>query len=478
MARGYDLVVVGGGTAGIIAAKTAGGLGARVVLVERGRTGGDCLWTGCVPSKSLLAAAHAAHRMRTAGRFGLTPVDPAVDFAAVMAYVRGAIERIEPVDSPAALSAAGADVVTGTAEFTGLDELRVDGEQLRFRHALIATGSAPTLPQVPGLPDVDPLTSDTLWELNTLPERLAVLGGGPVGCELAQAFARLGAEVTIIEATGRLIPREEPLAGATLSAALSAEGIGVRISTTVTRAVRHEGGVRLELLGPEGSGRVDVDRVLVATGRRPRTTGLGLAEAGVRLDERGHVVTDARLRTSNRRVYAAGDVTGNLPFTHVAGMHGSIAATNALLGPVRSIDHERIPWVTFTDPEVAHVGLTEDQARHRHGEAVRIRLLSHDHVDRAIVEDETDGFTHVVLDGKGRVLGATVVAPRAGEMIAELTGLVATRRRLRDLASVVHPYPAWSDGVWNTAVAESARVLGSPVMRRVTRALLRARRFW
>jgi len=476
VARGYDLVIVGGGTAGIIAAKTAGRLGARVVLVERDRTGGDCLWTGCVPSKSLLAAAHAAHRMRTAGRFGLTPVDPAVDFAAVMAYVRGAIERIEPVDSPAALSAAGVEVVAGTAEFIGPAELRVGGRQLRFRHALIATGSTPTLPQVPGLPDADPLTSDTVWELDTLPERLAVIGGGPVGCELAQAFARLGAKVTMVEA-GRLIPREEPLAGATLSAALSAEGIGVRTSTTVTRVVRHEGGARLELLGPEGSGRVDVDRVLVATGRRPRTAGLGLDRAGVRLDERGHVVTDARLRTSNRRVYAAGDVTGNLPFTHVAGMHGSIAATNALLGPVRSIDHERIPWVTFTDPEVAHVGLTEDQARHRHGDAVRIRLLSHDHVDRAIVEDETDGFTHVVLDGKGRVLGATVVAPRAGEMIAELTGLVAACGRLRDLASVVHPYPAWSDGVWNTAVAESARVLGSPVMRRVTRTLLRARRF-
>jgi pyruvate/2-oxoglutarate dehydrogenase complex dihydrolipoamide dehydrogenase (E3) component len=250
----------------------------------------------------------------------------------------------------------------------------------------------------------EPLTSDTVWDLDTLPTRLAVLGGGPIGCEFAQAFARLGAEVTVIEATDRLVPKEEPDAGIALSAALCADGISVLTSTTVTKAVRHTDGVRLDLTSRDGTGVIDVDRVLVATGRRPRTAGLGLSSAGVRLDDRGYVAVDALLRTSNRRIYAGGDVTGAAQFTHVAGVHGSIAATNALLAPVRRIDHDRIPWVTFTDPEIAHVGLTEDQARRRHGATVRVRLLRHEHVDRAVVEDDTDGFTHVVLDRKGRVL--------------------------------------------------------------------------
>ncbi|GAB3383578.1 dihydrolipoyl dehydrogenase family protein [Amycolatopsis echigonensis] len=471
-----DLVIVGGGTAGIIAAQTAGGLGARVVLVERDRIGGDCLWTGCVPSKALIAAARAAQNMRTAGRFGIAPVEPQVDFAAVTAHVRRSIERIEPVDSPAALTDAGAEVVAGTAVFTGPDELQIEGRSLRFRRALIATGSAPALPPVPGLAEAEPLTSDTVWDLAELPARLAVLGGGPIGCELGQAFARLGAEVTVVEATERLVPREEPRAATALSAALSADGVRVLTSTTVTQAARQAKGVRLDLTGRTGPSVLDVDRVLVATGCRPRTAGLGLEQAGVRLDERGYVAVDAKLRTSNHRIYAAGDVTGAPAFTHVAGVHGSIAATNALLAPIRRIDHDKIPWVTFTDPEIAHLGLTEDQARQRFGDAVRVRLLQHEHLDRAIVEDETDGFTHVVLDAKGRVLGATVVGPRAGEMIAELTGLLARGGRLRDLASVIHPYPAWSDGVWNAAVAESSDALQRPVMRRVTGALLRLRR--
>lgn len=246
MARGYDLAIVGGGTGGIIAATTAGRLGARVVLVERDRTGGDCLWTGCVPSKSLIAAAHAAHGMRTAGRFGITAVAPQVDFGAVMAYVRRAIERIEPVDSPEALTRAGAEVVAGTAIFTGPDELQVDGRSLRFRHAVFATGSTPALPPVPGLADVEPLTSDTVWDLEALPQRLAVLGGGPIGCELGQAFGRLGAQVTIIEAADRLVPREEPLAAEVLSAALAADGVRVLTSATVTKATQQSDGVRLE----------------------------------------------------------------------------------------------------------------------------------------------------------------------------------------------------------------------------------------
>ncbi|SFB40981.1 Pyruvate/2-oxoglutarate dehydrogenase complex, dihydrolipoamide dehydrogenase (E3) component [Amycolatopsis marina] len=472
----HDLVVVGGGTAGIIAATTAARLGARVVLVERDRPGGDCLWTGCVPSKSLIAAANTAHRMRTSAAFGITPVEPRIDFAAVMAHVHGAIARIEPADSPDALAAAGVRVVTGTGVFTGPDEIRVEGERLRFRHAIIATGSSPAVPPIPGLADTDPLTSDTVWDLTELPARLIVLGGGPIGCELGQAFARLGSDVTIIEAADRLLPKEEPRAGDALSAALTADGVRVLTSTTVTTATGNADGTTLSVSGPGSASTLSADRVLAATGRRPSTGKLGVEAAGVRLDERGHVAVDAKLRTTNRAVHAAGDVTGTLPFTHVAGIHGSIAATNALLVPTRSLDHEKIPWITFTDPEIAHVGLTEDQARQRHGDSVRVRLLEHDRLDRAITEHATRGFTHVVLDSNHRVLGATIAAPRAGEMIAELTLVITRRGRLRDLASIVHAYPAWTDSVWNTAVAEANTALQNPPLRQITRALLRLRR--
>ncbi|HEY0448576.1 dihydrolipoyl dehydrogenase family protein [Actinophytocola sp.] len=481
MAGTYDLVVVGGGTAGIIAARTAGRLGARVVLVERDRLGGDCLWTGCVPSKSLIAAGRTAHTMRASGPYGITPVRPRVDFTAVLAQVRRAIARIEPADSPLALTETGAEVLFGTAVFTGPGEVRVDGVPLRFRRAVVATGSSPTLPPVPGLREVDPLTSDSVWDLEELPAHLVVLGGGPIGCELGQAFARLGAEVTVIEATDRVVPNEEPAASSALAAALAAEGVRVRTATTVTAATRSAGaaGVELTVTGAGGTTVVRADRILVATGRRPRTTELGLADAGVRLDDQGRVVVDATLRTTNHRIYAAGDIaatpTGTLLFTHVAGMHGSIAATNAVLARTRRIDQDRIPRVTFTDPEIAHVGLTESRARQQYGD-VRVRLVGHEHLDRAIVEEDTRGFTQVVLDDKGRVLGATIVAPRAGEMIAELTAVIARRGRLRDLASVVHAYPTWGGAVWQAAVAEADAALRTPRMRRVVRALLALRR--
>jgi pyruvate/2-oxoglutarate dehydrogenase complex dihydrolipoamide dehydrogenase (E3) component len=471
----HDLVVIGGGTAGIIAAKTTAALGARVVLIERDRTGGDCLWTGCVPSKALVAAAAAAHRTRAGGP-GVAPVEPKVDFTAVMAHVHNAIARIEPEDAPEALAAAGAEVIQADAMFTGPREIEVDGRTMRFRHALIATGSTPALPPIPGLAEAHPITSDTVWELTELPARLVVLGGGPIGCELGQAFARLGSEVTIIEALDRLVPREEPQASAILATRLASEGVRVLTGTTVTTVTGTPRAITLATDGRHGPSSVSTDRVLVATGRRPRTAGLGLHEAGVRTDERGYVAVDARLRTSNRRVYAAGDVTGAPAFTHVAALHGTVAAGNAILGLRRGVDHDRMPWVTFTDPEIAHVGLTETQARDRRGEAVRVRSLPHAHLDRAVTEDDTDGFTQVVLDAKGRVLGATIVAPRAGEMVTELALAVAQRGRLRRLASVVHPYPSWSQAVWTTAVTEVTAALATPLTGHAIGLLRRLRR--
>lgn len=469
----WDLVVIGGGTAGIVAAKTAGRFGARVLLVESARTGGDCLWTGCVPSKSLIAAAHTAHTVRTAARYGVHTSAPQVDGAAVLAYLKGAIARIEPVDSPAAIVADGAAVVIGRTEFTGPSTLRLTddagGREVRFRWALIATGSAPAVPGIPSLVDADPLTTETLWDLEALPRRVAVLGGGPVGCELGQALARLGVEITLVQRADRLLVKEEPEVSALIAERLRAEGVTVLTGASVDRV---DGGT-LHLAGGDTIG---VDRILVATGRRPRTAGLGLAAAGVRCDERGHVVVDDLLRTSNRRIFAAGDVTGTLPFTHVAGIQGSYAATNALLGLRRRVDYSAIPWVTFTDPEVAHVGATLAQARRRHGDRAHSRRLAHEHVDRAVTDGRTDGFTHLVIGPGGRLLGATVVSPRAGESIAELAAAIRRGAKVRDVAGTVHAYPTYADGPWNATLAQVRADLAGPLPARAVAALRGLRR--
>lgn len=467
----HELVVIGGGTAGIIAARTAASLGARVLLVEAERTGGDCLWTGCVPSKTLIAAAAGAHRTRAGGP-GVAAGQPKVDFPAVLARVRAAIGHIEQDDAPDTLRAAGVDIRHGHARFTGSRTLDVDGRPMRFGRAVVATGSTPAVPPIPGLAEVLPLTTDTVWDLTDLPARLVVLGGGPVGCELGQAFARLGCQVTIIEAGDRLVPREDPTASAVLAARLVAEGIRVRTHATVTRVTGAPGAITCETTEPAA---IEADRVLVTAGRRPRVDGLDPDAAGIRTDSVGYVMVDRRLRTSNSRVYGAGDITGGPAFTHVAAMHGSVAASNALLGPLRAIDHDRMPRVTFTDPEIAQVGLTETEARHRHGDTIRVRSLAHDRLDRAVTEHDTDGFTRIVLDAQGRVLGATIVAPRAGEVITELAVLVSRGERLRELASVVHPYPSWSQAVWHLAVAESAAALARPLTRQAVRVLRRLR---
>ncbi|HEV2753926.1 MAG TPA: FAD-dependent oxidoreductase, partial [Solirubrobacteraceae bacterium] len=311
-ARRRDLVVVGGGSAGLVGALTAARLGARVTLVERERTGGECLWTGCVPSKSLLAAAELAHRMRTASAVGLEPVQPRIDFARVMGHVRDAQARIEPHDSPERLRGEGVEVVTGHARFVEPGRLAVDGRDVAYRAALVATGSRPALPPVEGLGGEALLTTDTVWSLDALPERLVVLGGGPVGCELAQAFARLGSRVALVEMGDGLLPAEEPEAGALLAQRLRDEGVDVRVGV---RAERLEDG-HLVLAGRTGAPeRLPADRVLVATGRRPATDDMGLEAIGVRTGEDGAVQVDDRLSTTARGVYAAGDVTGLLPFT-------------------------------------------------------------------------------------------------------------------------------------------------------------------
>jgi pyruvate/2-oxoglutarate dehydrogenase complex dihydrolipoamide dehydrogenase (E3) component len=476
MTRAYDLVVLGGGTAGLVSSVIAARLGARVALVERDRTGGDCLWTGCVPSKSLIAASQLTHRMRHAPRVGLEAVHPEIDFAAVMRRVQAAIAAIEPHDSPARLRSEGVEVIEGHGRFLDGSTLEVDGRRLRFSSAIVATGSAPIVPDLPGLAGPGVLTTETLWDERELPERLVVLGGGPIGCELGQSLARLGSKVVLAEMAERLLLKEEPAAGDLIAQRLAADGVDVRLSTRALKAYRPpDGRPELVLHGPRGRASVPFDRVLVAVGRRPRTAGIGLDAAGVELDARGAVAVDNRLRTSASRIFAAGDVTARLPFTHVAAHHARIAAVNALLGTRRSVD-ETIPWVTFTDPEVARVGLTEAEARERWGDRAITARSDYANVDRAVTEGEPLGFALLVADPRDRLVGATVAAPGAGEAIAELTARVKHADKIGTLSTTVHAYPTLAEGPARAADEHLIRRYGSPRYRALVRPVLAARR--
>ncbi|MGI8682829.1 MAG: dihydrolipoyl dehydrogenase family protein [Mycobacteriales bacterium] len=474
----YDFAVVGGGTAGLVAAFGAAGLGARVCLVERAATGGDCLWTGCVPSKSLLAAAALAHRMRTADAVGLRPVAPDANLSEVMGHVRRAQAAIAPHDSTERLRSAGVEVIQADARFIGPGRLLAGSREIRFRTALVATGSRPVLPPLPGLERIDPLTTETVWMLRELPRRLVVLGGGPVGCELGQAFGRLGSSVTLIEAAGSLLPKEEPEAGALIAERLREEGVDVRLGTRVVRAEPGPAGFRLLLERAGVQGTVDLDQILVAAGRRPRTEGLGLETVGVATDDTGAVVVDSRLRTTARGIFAAGDVTGVLPFTHVAAYQSRVLLANALFGLRRRATYAAVPWVTFTDPEVGRVGLAEAQARERWGSRAIVATFDYAGLDRAICAGEGVGFAKLVADPKGRLVGATVAAPAGGEAIAELTAWVASGGSIADVSQTVHAYPTFSMGPARAADEYLRARWLNPRVRRLTRPALALRRLF
>lgn len=464
-----DVLVVGGGTAGLVAAKSAARFGADVLLVERERLGGDCLWSGCVPSKALIAAAHAAVALRDRDALGVGSQPPRIDVTSVFDHIDRAIRTIEPADSVASVEATGARVVAGTAVFTSPTTASVDGTSVRFRQAVIATGSSPALPDIPGLADANPLTSETVWGLRERPARLVVLGGGAIGCELAQAWARLGSAVTLVHRGERLLPKEDVDASAIVAEALRSDGVTVVLRARAAR-VRAEG--RGGALVLDDGSEHPFDALLVATGRTPRTAGLGLDRAGVATDERGFVRVDATLRTSNRRIRAAGDVAGLPAFTHLAGVGGSLAATNAVLGLRRRLDLTAVPRVTFTDPEVAAVGVSPNDAE-RLGLTVREVTLAD--TDRAIADGRTVGFARLVVDARGRVRGAAIVGPRAGETLGEASLAVAQGLTTSALGAVTHAYPTYSDALWNAAIADVRARLERPTLRRVIAVLRRLR---
>lgn len=473
MSRRYDLVVLGGGTAGLTAAIGAAGVGARVLLAERARTGGECLWTGCVPSKSLLAAADLAHRMRTADRVGLEPTPPRVQLGAVMARVRAVQGQLHAHDSPERLRREGVEVAHGHARFVGPGRIDVDGRRVVYRTALIATGSRPVLPPVDGMADVGALTTDTVWDLDELPRRLVVLGGGPTGCELAQAYARLGSEVTLVEMRPHLLAREEPEARELIATHLRREGVDVRLEAGALRTEGDGAGAgRLTVASRGGREELAFDRLLVATGRRAVTADLGLETVGVALDEAGAVRTDRYLRTTGSKVFAAGDVTGGPPFTHVAAYQAGLVVTNALFHLRRAASYDDVPWVTFTDPEVGRVGLNEREARRRLGDDVTVARFDYAESDRAVCAARAYGFVKLIADRRRRLIGATVAAPTGGEAVAELAAWVGRGGKLAEVSRTVHAYPTFARGAKRAADEHLRGVWLSDRVRRFTRPVL------
>lgn len=451
-----NLIVIGGGSAGLIAAYIAATVRARVTLIERGHMGGDCLNTGCVPSKTLLASARMAATMRNADRYGIAAVAPEVDFAAVMSRVQEAVARIAPKDSMARYRSLGVDCVAGDARIVDPHHVAVGDRVLSTRSIVIATGARPALPPVPGLNEVEPLTSDNIWSLRTRPERLLVLGGGPIGCELAQAFARLGSRVTIVDLEHRLLPREDAEVGALVRERLTAEGVDVRLAHRANRFVPAANGAG-ELHADTGSGTavIGFDRVLVAVGRRAVTEGIGLEALGIKTTPAGTIAVDDYLRTSRSNIFACGDCVGPYQFTHMASHQAWYAAVNALFGWARKfrVNYGIVPWTTYTDPEVARVGLSEEEAL-RSGRRFEVTRFGFDDHDRSIADGAPEGFIKVLTEeGKDRILGVTIVGQHAGELLAEYVFAMTHGLGLKALMSTIHVYPTLAESAKLTAGA-------------------------
>jgi pyruvate/2-oxoglutarate dehydrogenase complex dihydrolipoamide dehydrogenase (E3) component len=443
----FDLIIIGAGSGGLTGASFAAKLGAKVALVEKNRIGGDCTWTGCVPSKALLKAAHVAHDVRRAHRFGIDVAAPQIDMKRVREYVRGAIDSVHRHEEPEALKKRGIRVVLGAAAFTDAHTIRVGEETLTAKRFVICTGARAATPRIDGLADVRFETYETIFDNERLPRHLLIAGAGPIGVELAQAYRRLGADVTVVGPC--VLPREEPEVRAVAETVLAREGIHC-VRGKALAARRAGDGIVLATTADE----IEGDMLLVAAGRRPNVADLGLERAGVEASERG-IVVDDHLRTSARHVYAAGDVVGGHQFTHFAGWQCFQAVRNALLPGSASGHTAVVPWVTFVDPEIARVGATEAEARTRHGEATRVHRWQMSDADRAVCDDETTGFIKLVAHGDGKILGASVVASRAGEMIGELALAMSAGLTLTDLSATIHAYPTWSTAIQQLA-AEAA----------------------
>jgi len=468
----YHVVVVGAGSGGLISAAAAAGLGAKVALIEKHALGGDCLNVGCVPSKALLAASRAAHGARNAGDFGVRGAgDAEVDFEAAMERMRERRAEISPNDSVARFAELGVDVYQGNAVFRGPRRVEVDGQELAFSRAIVATGARAVLPPIPGLEDVGALTNETVFSLTRLPRRLAVVGGGPIGCELAQAFARFGSRVTLFEASERILLKDDEEAASVLREQLRRDGVEIVCGAALDRVEAAEGGKRVRFRRSEGEDAAEFDEILLGAGRAPNVEGMGLDAAGVDFDPKRGISVDDRLRTTNRRIFGVGDVCMDFKFTHTADATARIAVQNALFFGRKKHTALTIPWCTYTEPEVAHVGLNEREAREAHGEATRTFRQDFADLDRAVLEGARDGFVKVHAV-RGRIVGATLVGPHAGDMVSEISTAMAGGVGLGQLASVIHPYPTLAEAIRKAGDAYNRAKL-TPGVQKLFRTLLR-----
>ena len=466
----YDIVVIGGGPAGLAIGHFAPKLGARVAIVEEGQLGGDCTWSGCVPSKALIASARAASAGRNRAALGLPPLPPParVEIGPVLARIKALQAQIhEESDRPELL--VGVDVITGRGRFVSADAIEVDGRRITAATFVIATGARPVVPPIPGLAESGYLTNHSIWEIARLPDRLTVIGGGPIGLELGQAFQRLGSQVTVVEMAPQILPRAEADVAQALRAELEAEGMIIHTRTAATEVQCEGDQHRVMLRGPEGELTAEGDALLVAVGQRPNASDLGLEAAGVRTRDGGGVRVDAQLRTSNKRVYACGDVIGGYQFTHTAAYEASVVMHNALF-PLRKqrADYATTPWVVFTDPEVAGVGLTEAEARAKHGEGVHAYERSFRELDRALLDGRCPGFLRIVTVGRRRkIVGAQIVGPSAGELIQEQVLAISRGMNAMELAMTHHAYPTLNEASRWAAVAAVDDMLRSRSVQRV-----------
>lgn len=438
-----DLCVIGAGSAGLSVAAGAVQLGLSVALIEKNKMGGDCLNTGCVPSKSLLAAAKAAQGFRKAGAFGITAQEPAVDFSAVKDYVQSVIKTIEPHDSVERFEAMGVKVIRGTAQFKSDRAVAVNGQELTAKYFVIATGSRAVLPPIKGLSPHKTLTNETIFDLREKPEHLIIIGGGPIGMEMAQAHRRLGCRVTVLD-IGHVLPKDDPAFAAIVRAALENEGVHI-IEKTGIREIEHDAGAVTVHIEKDGRlSTIKGSHILAAAGRAANVDGLGLENAGIAFDKKG-IKTDARLRTNKKHIFAAGDAAGGPQFTHVAGYHAGIIIRNIVFKIPAKVDYAALPWVTYTDPELAHVGATEAMAREKYGDTIRAVTWPFRENDRAQAEHRTEGMIKVITRKNGHVIGATIVAPGAGEMIGLWTLAISQKMKIGAVAGMVAPYPTFGE---------------------------------
>lgn len=473
--RRCDVCVIGAGSAGLSVAAGTSRLGLDTVLVERGSMGGECLNTGCVPSKALLAVAKRRHASTSAAMPGLGTGEPSVDFDAVKDGLRDVIDTLAPHDSVARFESLGVTVLRGTAVFLDTDTIAVGPERIRARWFVLATGSRPAVPPIPGLDPASVLTNETIFSLRAPPRRLVILGGGPVGVEMALAHRRLGIPVALIERHA-ILPRDEPELVAALRSMLVAEGIDILEHATVTRVDHAPGCTTLAVERDGRSEPIAGSHLLVATGRVPATEGLGLEAAGIAFGPAG-IAVDARLRTSRRHILALGDVIDGPHFTHAAGYQAGIVVRNLAFRLPARVDYRALPWVTYTDPELAHVGLTEAEARARHGRRVTVEIVPLSRNDRAVAERQTDGLLKVIVGRGGRILGASLLAPAAGEAIGLWCLAIGRKMNLKAVAELILPYPTFGETAKAAAGAYYAPRLFSAATRRIVAALRRLP-FW